>query len=158
MRLKRKKPMFIHTNQLLIASFLYKKRYLFFAELAMSQRWSAIVRATGAWGGKPIGRVRVKSGLWVVLFFSKFNHDAVGMYSWMHFSLNKYESWLMMLNNVTIKKSSGCLQNSFLRNGIFVFFIICAYSSYLKVLLNWQLVSLPKSDFMKIVITNFREK
>ena len=26
----------------------------------MSQRWSAIFCATGAWGGKPIGRVRVK--------------------------------------------------------------------------------------------------
>ena len=30
-----------------------------FAELAMSQRWSAILCATGAWGGEPIGRVRV---------------------------------------------------------------------------------------------------
>ena len=36
------------------------KRYLFSAELAMSQRWSAIFCATGAWWGKPIGRVRVK--------------------------------------------------------------------------------------------------
>ena len=26
----------------------------------MSQRWSAIFCATGAWGGKPIGRVKVK--------------------------------------------------------------------------------------------------
>ena len=31
-----------------------------FAQLAMSQRWSAIFCATGAWGGKPIGRLRVK--------------------------------------------------------------------------------------------------
>ena len=30
-----------------------------FAELAMSQRWSAIFCETGTWGGKPIGRVRV---------------------------------------------------------------------------------------------------
>ena len=41
--------MFIHTNQLLITSF-YIKKYLFFAELAMSQRRSAIFCATGAWG------------------------------------------------------------------------------------------------------------
>ena len=27
----------------------------------MSQRWSAILYATSAWGGKPIGRVRVNS-------------------------------------------------------------------------------------------------
>ena len=47
--------MFIHTNQPLITSF-----YIFFAEVAMSQRWSAIFCATGAWRGKPIGRVRVK--------------------------------------------------------------------------------------------------
>ena len=32
---------------------------LFFVELAISQRWSAIFYAKGAWGGKPIGRVRV---------------------------------------------------------------------------------------------------
>ena len=37
-----------------------KERYLFFAELAMSQGWSALLCATGAWGGKPIGRVRIK--------------------------------------------------------------------------------------------------
>ena len=38
--------------------------YLFFAKIAMSQRWSAMFCATGAWGCKPIGRVRVnlKSG------------------------------------------------------------------------------------------------
>ena len=54
-----KKPMFINTNQPLITSF-YIKRYLFFAELAMSQRWSAIFCATGVWGGKTIRRVRVK--------------------------------------------------------------------------------------------------
>ena len=37
---------------------LYKK--VFFAKLAMSQRWSAFSSATGVRGGKPIGRVRVK--------------------------------------------------------------------------------------------------
>ena len=58
LRLKRKKTMFIYTNQPSITSFHIKK-YLFFAELAMSQPWSAIFRATGAWGGKPIGRLRV---------------------------------------------------------------------------------------------------
>ena len=45
----REKTMFIHTNQPLITSF-YIKRCLFFAELAMSQRWSALFCATGAWG------------------------------------------------------------------------------------------------------------
>ena len=50
MRLERKRTMFIHTNQPLIASF-YKKRYLFFDELTISQRWSAIFCATGVWGG-----------------------------------------------------------------------------------------------------------
>ena len=59
MRLERKRKMFIHTNQSLITSF-YIKKLLIFAELAMSQRWSALFCATGAWGGKPIGRVRVK--------------------------------------------------------------------------------------------------
>ena len=34
--------------------------YLLFDELAISQRWSAVLCATGAWGGKPIGSVRVK--------------------------------------------------------------------------------------------------
>ena len=37
----REKTMFIHTNQHLFTSF-YIKKYLFFPELAMSQRWSAI--------------------------------------------------------------------------------------------------------------------
>ena len=46
------------TKQPLITTFFVQKRY-FFAKLAMSQRWSAIFCATGAWGGKPIGRVRV---------------------------------------------------------------------------------------------------
>ena len=44
-----KKTMFIHTDQPLTTSF-YIKKYLFFAELAISQRWSAIFCATGAWG------------------------------------------------------------------------------------------------------------
>ena len=60
MKLKRKKSMFMHTNWPLITSF-YIKMYLFFDELAISQRWSAIFCASGAWGGIPIGRVRVKS-------------------------------------------------------------------------------------------------
>ena len=59
MGLKRKRAMFIHTNQPLIKAF-YIKRYSFSAELAMSQHWSVLFCATGAWGGKPIGRVRVK--------------------------------------------------------------------------------------------------
>ena len=48
----------IHTNQPLITS-IYIKEIPIFAELAMSQRWSAIFCATSALGGKPIGRVRV---------------------------------------------------------------------------------------------------
>ena len=52
MRLKRKRTIFIHTNQPLFTSF-YIKRYLFFAVLVMSQRWSAIFCATGAWGLTP---------------------------------------------------------------------------------------------------------
>ena len=47
--IEEKKKMFIYTNQPLITSF-YIKKYLFFAESAMSQRWSAIFYATGAWG------------------------------------------------------------------------------------------------------------
>ena len=50
--------MFIHTNQPLITSF-YIKEVPIFAELAMGQRWSANFCTTGAWEGKPIGRVRV---------------------------------------------------------------------------------------------------
>ena len=46
MRLERKKTMFIHTHHSV------EKRYLFSTELAVSQRWSAIFCATGAWGLK----------------------------------------------------------------------------------------------------------
>ena len=34
--------------------------YLFFDELAICLHWSALFCATGVWGAKPIGRVRVK--------------------------------------------------------------------------------------------------
>ena len=64
MRLKRKRTMFIHTNQPLITSF-YIKKVPIFAELAMSQRWSAIFCAEGVWGGKSIGRVR-GNFFWIV--------------------------------------------------------------------------------------------
>ena len=50
--------MFILTNQQLTTSFYIKSTL--FAKLAMRQRWSAVFCATGVWGGKPIGRVRVK--------------------------------------------------------------------------------------------------
>ena len=69
-----KKMMFIHTNQSLITSF-YIKRCLFLAELAMSQCWSAIFCVTGVWGGKAIGRVRVKNrneSNWSMLTFRDF--------------------------------------------------------------------------------------
>ena len=66
MRLKRERRMFIHTNKPLIKSF-YIKKVLYFAELAMSQRWSAIICATGAWEGKSIERVRVK----IIIFFEE---------------------------------------------------------------------------------------
>ena len=42
MKLERKKTMFIHTNQPLITSF-YIEKVPIFAELVMSQRWSAII-------------------------------------------------------------------------------------------------------------------
>ena len=49
-----KKTMFIYTNQPLIRSFYIKKVPIFcrmtHSEWAMSQRWSAIFCATGAWG------------------------------------------------------------------------------------------------------------
>ena len=41
--IKEEKKMFIHTN-----------------ELAVRQRWSAILCSTGVWGGKPIRRVSFK--------------------------------------------------------------------------------------------------
>ena len=55
----REKTVLSHTNQPLITSF-YIQKLPIFAELAMSQRLSAIFCATGVWGDKPIGRVRVK--------------------------------------------------------------------------------------------------
>ena len=58
MRSERKWTMLIHTNQPLITS-IYIKNVPIFAELVMSQRWSALFYATGVWGGKPIGRVIV---------------------------------------------------------------------------------------------------
>ena len=72
----REKTMFIQTNEPLITSF-YVKKVPIFAESAMIQRWSAIFCATGAWGGKPIGRVRVKvhkgfSSLAFWIFFQYF--------------------------------------------------------------------------------------
>ena len=71
--------MFIHTNQLLITSF-YIKRYLFIAELAMSQRWSVIFSATGAWGGKPIGRVRVNAKFqWTNDQYNRLNKHLFGI-------------------------------------------------------------------------------
>ena len=59
---------FIHTNQPLITSF-YIKNVPFFAELAMSQRWSAIFCSTAVWGSKPIGRMRVNRPIevWMLL-------------------------------------------------------------------------------------------
>ena len=51
MRLKRIKTIFIYTNQPLITSF-YIKKVPIFAELAISQRLSAIFCATGVWGLK----------------------------------------------------------------------------------------------------------
>ena len=86
MRLKRKRTMFIHTNQPLFTSF-YIKRYLFFAELAMSQRWSAIFCATGAWGGKPIGRVRVKSLRRFRIFYTIKKKQQLPRFFWFE------ESW-----------------------------------------------------------------
>ena len=59
MRLKRKKRCLFRKTNLQSHHFI-EKRYLFFADLAMSQRWYAIFCATGAWGAKPIGRVTVK--------------------------------------------------------------------------------------------------
>ena len=56
MRLKRKNDGYSHRP--LVTSFYIKSTY-FFAELAI-QRWSPIFCATGAWGVKQIGRVRVK--------------------------------------------------------------------------------------------------
>ena len=43
--------------------------YLFFDEWAIYQRWSAVFCATGAWGGKPIGRVRGKQFFYTNLNF-----------------------------------------------------------------------------------------
>ena len=54
--IEEKKIMFIHTN---LNNIILCKKGTFFAELAMSQRWSEIFCATGVWGGKPSGRVRV---------------------------------------------------------------------------------------------------
>ena len=48
--IEEKKTTFIHTNQPLMTSFYIKEVPIFFAELAMSQRWSAIFCATDAWG------------------------------------------------------------------------------------------------------------
>ena len=66
MRLERKRTMFIHTNQPLITSFYIKKD--FFAELAMSQRWSAIFCETGAWGWKTFFTCFYQKVYWRVLF------------------------------------------------------------------------------------------
>ena len=73
MRLKRKITMFIHTNQPLITSF-YIKKVPIFAELAMSERWSTIFCATGAWGGKPIGHLRL---IWNRSFFEFWENDEI---------------------------------------------------------------------------------
>ena len=80
MRLKRKRTMFIHADQPLITLF-YIKRCLFFVELAMSQRWSALFCATGAWGGKPIGRVRVNQyKVFIFVSSPKWNSDSIWIF------------------------------------------------------------------------------
>ena len=85
---EREKTMFIHTNQPLITSF-YTKKVSIFAELAMSQRCSAIFCATGVWGGKSIGRVRVKLfsyfqiWTWNLKFVSRC-HDQPPKFSFIH--------------------------------------------------------------------------
>ena len=62
----------------------------FFAELAMSRRWSALLRQTGTWRGKATGHVRVKTFYGVT------------------FKNREFESWLGALfrreNNVKMKR------------------------------------------------------
>ena len=56
----REKKNLVYSHQLTFNHIiLYKKCTDFFDELAISKRWSAVFCATGAWGGKRIGRVRV---------------------------------------------------------------------------------------------------
>ena len=69
MRYKRK-TMFFHTNHPIIISF-YLKKIPLFAELAMSERWSAIFCVTGAWGSKSIGRALILAILHPNKFYQK---------------------------------------------------------------------------------------
>ena len=102
MRLDRKRTMFIQTNQPLITSFYIKK---YFAELAMSQRLSALFCATGAWGGKPIGHVMVKAWhelfCWtflttfnIILYYNQVNPD--------HFKI-----WNRLIRTIFSRQGNG---------------------------------------------------
>ena len=67
-------------NKLLSHQFIQKINH-FFAELAMSRHWSALLCARGAWGSKPTGQVRVK----------KFNFSSGNTCS-----VFKVKSWLLI--------------------------------------------------------------
>ena len=56
------KTMLIHTNQPLLTSF-YTVKGSYFCRISDESALIRNFRATGVWGGKPIGRVRVKM-LW----------------------------------------------------------------------------------------------
>ena len=100
MRLKRKKTMFIHTNSLLITSF-YIKKVPIFAELALSQRWSAIFCATGVWGGKPIGRVRVELKFLSKIYQIKLNRNCPTVFISQLILLPEGELWTYPIASTT---------------------------------------------------------
>ena len=70
--------MFIHTNQPLITS-LYLKKIPIFVELAMSQRWSAIFYAMGAWG--LMFRVGFRHGFFLFGFDQEFQKFGISLRS-----------------------------------------------------------------------------
>ena len=75
----REKERCLFTLTDLLSHHVVWKIYLFFDELAISQR-SAVFCAAGAWGGKPIGRVRVNIIYFISLFlkyFFQFNQSTI---------------------------------------------------------------------------------
>ena len=77
------------------------KKYLFFAELARNKRWSAIFCATGVWGGKPIGRVRVNE-IFKFMIIIKY------ILAWKQRQLNHFLMIAKLLNKARNISFSNC--------------------------------------------------
>ena len=88
--------MFIHTQQPFITTLYIKSTY--FCRISDVQRRSAIFCATGAWGGKPIGRVRVK----ITEIFTRSKKLILRFYKWWFFLGSNLLSWILTWSKMAV--------------------------------------------------------